>query len=236
MSNQSLAFTIDKLNRIVIEKGASHLLEDKEMCSAIALKLNVEKDVDINENKRNMNAFFLNESLSLSQGIKTFNGYKPRTMIFLSNYCELELMRGMFLFDPYNYKLISSIDKTIERIKTTCFGRFCPTGECINISMVCLRFISSVAFNEKKWINMYIEEIAKEIKANPKRITLREKIYYFNILYEINNDKSKELLCDFHDELFVAEKRYVKQVTHYDKLNAIIAKRCMGFIRDDIVV
>ena len=81
----------------------------------------------------------------------------PKTHILSSNSYELEIIRLLYLFAPDNYTVKNMADKTIERLKTTCFGYHdCHVGECFHSGLIVLRFIATVLPNDIEWIDKLI--------------------------------------------------------------------------------
>ena len=80
------------------------------------------------------------------------NGKLPKTHILYANHCELEILRILFLFASENEQVKDMIDKTLTRLKNTCYGNKCPKGECVATGKVVLRFLQTVCPEEKDWI------------------------------------------------------------------------------------
>lgn len=80
------------------------------------------------------------------------NGKLPKTHILYANHFELEILRTLFLFASENEQVKCMIDKTLTRLKNTCYGNKCPQGECVATGKVVLRFLETVCPEEKEWI------------------------------------------------------------------------------------
>lgn len=84
--------------------------------------------------------------------LDTILGQKPKTYILSGNSYELEIIRLLYLLAPHNKIVQNMVNITLERLKSTCFGRGCTMGECFDTSLVVLRFLIAVAPHEKIWI------------------------------------------------------------------------------------
>jgi hypothetical protein len=66
----------------------------------------------------------------------------PKTHILSANSYELEIIRLLYLFLPDDAAVTEMVQKTLERLKTTCFGYAgCAMGECFHSSLIVLRFL-----------------------------------------------------------------------------------------------
>ena len=89
---------------------------------------------------------------------KTIFNQTPKTHIFSANMYELEILRLLYLLSPDNTEIKEMTAKTLDRLKTTCFGHEDDgVGECFDSSLVVLRFLAAVAPNETEWIQSRID-------------------------------------------------------------------------------
>lgn len=89
---------------------------------------------------------------------KTVLGQVPRTQILSANMFELETLRLLNLFAPEDAEVKEMTAKTLDRLRTTCFGyRDDGLGECFDASLVVLRFLAAAAPAEKDWIQGRID-------------------------------------------------------------------------------
>lgn len=90
--------------------------------------------------------------------LKTIYNQTPKTHIFSANMYELEIIRLLYLLAPNNPNVIEIVDKTLTRLKTTCFGN-CDDGEgeCFDTSLVVLRFLATVSPKDTDWIKGRID-------------------------------------------------------------------------------
>ena len=81
----------------------------------------------------------------------------PKTHILSANSYELEIIRLLYLFAPDDKMVKDMANKTLERLKTTCFGyQDCHVGECFHSALIVLRFLATVAPDDTEWINKLI--------------------------------------------------------------------------------
>jgi hypothetical protein len=111
----------------------------------------------------------------------TVTGAMPKTHIFSTNAYELEILRILFMWRPDDGKVKDMLVKTKERLKTTCFGQFCGTGECYEASIAALRFLALVFPEEQQWINKLFDGV-----RNGGKRTGAVWYYYFLMLSEIH--------------------------------------------------
>lgn len=76
---------------------------------------------------------------------RTLTGALPATHILSSNAYELEIVRLLALYDRENADAEAVVVKTAARLKTTCFGNFCPHGECYDAGAAALRLYNAVS-------------------------------------------------------------------------------------------
>ncbi|CAH1191832.1 hypothetical protein PAECIP111892_00760 [Paenibacillus auburnensis] len=90
--------------------------------------------------------------------LKTIFNQTPKTHIFSANMYELEIIRLLYLFAPNNPIVKEIVDKTLIRLRTTCFGNSDDgLGECFDTSLVVLRFLALVVPNDIGWIKGRID-------------------------------------------------------------------------------
>lgn len=101
--------------------------------------------------------------------LKTVLNQTPKTHILSANMYELEILRLLFLLAPENLIVTQMVNKTLERLKTTCFGNQDDgLGECFDTSLVVLRFLGTVAQGETKWIQERIDNYNKHINEKKR--------------------------------------------------------------------
>lgn len=157
--------------------------EEKEKFMAVLGELlDWDRSVLLVPDKGIMCPLYLKFGGSIPDGFRTMNGFRPKTKIFYLNYCELELLRAAYLLQPDNPVLLFACEQTKQRIRKNCYGRFCPTGECFEISISALRFISAVFPEEAGWIEIYITNITDTILSGAKNTVCQTELYFFQTL------------------------------------------------------
>ena len=165
-----------------------------ELYEAILQHIDIDTEPKVDPTKRNMSTLFVRAENEVPVGFMTFTGYRPSTKILYHNYCELELLRILYMIKPDKADYTSLYETTKERIKTTCFGSFCPTGECFEISVVALRFIASIFPEERLWIDMYVGNIARTILEGERKVSKRTILMFCQVLSELRRDKDGDTI------------------------------------------
>ena len=168
--------------------------EGNTFCEQIRKQIAVRQDMVIGPSRAYIAPLYVDSKKEELNTFHTFNGYKPKTMLFYNNYCELELLRIAFLLDVLEDDKKWIYDSTKQRIQSNCFGRFCPTGECFETSIAVLRFVATVFSNETEWIEMYMKNITETILSGNKTISYQTKLYFALTLCEIDTEASRKCL------------------------------------------
>ena len=75
---------------------------------------------------------------------KTVLNQTPKTHILSANLYELEILRLLHLFAPDDTEIKNMVEKTLARLKTTCFGNEDDgVGECFDTNLIVLRFLAA---------------------------------------------------------------------------------------------
>lgn len=87
--------------------------------------------------------------------LKTILGQTPKTHILSANMYELEIIRLLHMLNPSDSNVKMMVSKTLERLRTTCFGgeSKCGVGECYDSSLIVLRFLAATVPHEHEWID-----------------------------------------------------------------------------------
>jgi len=142
----------------------------------------------------------------------------PKTHLFSANMYELEILRLLYILAPDNTEVITMVNETIKRLKTTCFGyEDDGVGECFYTSLVVLRFLIATVPNEKKWINSRIQVYNKHV--NDKKRPWFCKWYYWLCLSEIPFSEAKKETDKYKEEIlkYLSDKSCVMN-SERDKL------------------
>jgi len=165
-----------------------------ELYEAILTHIDMATEGQVDPSKRNMATLYVKADAEIPEGFMTFTGFRPTTKILYQNYSELELLRILNKIKPEASQFSSMYATTKERIRTTCFGRFCATGECFEISVIALRFIAALFPDEKLWIDMYVNQIASTIFEDNRKVSKRTLLMFCQVLSELRREKDGEII------------------------------------------
>lgn len=165
---------------------------------------------NMDPNGRQMYPSFFIPPYNDGKKYKTIFNQIPKTHILSANMYELEILRLLYLLAPENAEVQEMVSKTLNRLKTTCFGYTDDgVGECFDTSLVVLRFLATVASNETAWIQSRIENYNKHAKE-------KKRPWYANWYY---------WLCLSELPLAIAESEIEKYKA--DMLNWLYNKSCV---------
>lgn len=154
---------------------------------------------------------------------KTILGQTPQTHILSANMYELEILRLLYLFAPDNAEIKEMTSKTLERLKTTCFGH-CDdgVGECFDASLVVLRFLAAVAPNEREWIQSRIDNYNRHY-SDKKRPSFCVW-YYWLCLSELPFDMINHEVDKYKNEMlgWLCDKSLVMNGEHDRTLHPVL--------------
>lgn len=224
-SIEEIIFTFNKAK---IESREFSEGEKNEFYEQIAVHIDLKQDIIMKPSKAYHAPFYVCGSKDAMSGFHTFNGYKPKTMLFYSNYCELELLRIAYLLDALGEGANWVYENTKQRIKSNCFGRFCPTGECFEISIAALRFVATIFPEETEWIRMYMKNITETILAGNKRIPYQTKLYFAQTLCEIDTAESRKYLLMLVQCIQHLKNCITRSNPKYQGINGQIMENCMA--------
>ncbi len=140
----------EKLPDIVKERFVSTFLEGMDTPEEVA-RYKMSMRVDPRTDCMYPN-FFLPPLQDGKKG-RLLQGYLPKTHILYANYYELEILRILYLFRPDNPTIQDMVRQTLIRLKGSCFGRSCTTGECFATGICVLRFLTAVCPEGEEWIH-----------------------------------------------------------------------------------
>ncbi len=105
----------------------------------------------------------------------------PKTHILSANAYELEIIRLLYNFAPDNPDVNDIVQKTLSRLKTTCYGyNDCAVGECFHTALIVLRFLAVVAPDDVEWINKLLSFFKRHMD---EKLKLRGKGVHGNVLW-----------------------------------------------------
>lgn len=131
--------------------------------------------------------------------LQTVIPMSPKTHILSANSYELEILRLLRLLSPDNAEAREMTEKTLDRLKTTCFAyNGCHSGECFHTALVTLRFLIT-ASEERGWIEFlldYYNKYSGETKRHSGTVW-----YYWLCLSELPFDAAKPELEKYKSEM-----------------------------------
>lgn len=167
-------------------------------------------DVDAQVDKAYKSPRFTEVNHTVPEDFTTFTGYRPRTKNLYGNYCELELLRILYLLKPEADQFRPIFEATKQRISETCYGSFCATGECFEISILALRYIATIFPEEKLWIDMYVRKIAATFMGRSKKISRRSLLMFCQVLSELRRPQDAEVIDGL---LALVDDRHLPEVS-----------------------
>lgn len=108
--------------------------------------------------------FFI-PSRSTGGRLPTITGILPKTQLLYANHYELEILRLLALWRGDDPQVRAMLEATRTRLRRTCFGRYCATGECFEASIAALRFLSAAFPQEERWITSLMEHLGEGIET-----------------------------------------------------------------------
>ncbi len=187
-----------------------------------------------NGDTRHMYPVFFIPPYNNGKKYKTVTTVTPHTHILSANAYELEIIRLLYLLAPNNKMVIYMLNKTLERLKTTCFGNFCDKGECFETSVIVLRFLSATVMFETAWIDRLINGI--KVHINDKKRHSGILFYYWLSLSELPSELALPEITRFKDDMLISIKRsYVMNSSHdryFSPLCKYIVRNCLSRLNE----
>jgi hypothetical protein len=119
--------------------------------------------------------------------LRTIFNQLPNTHILSANMYELEILRLLCKLASDNIEVCDMADKTLERLKTTCFGNADDgVGECFDASLVVLRFLAAASPDDSEWIRSRIDNY--DAHADDRKRSWHSLSYFLLCLSEIPFD------------------------------------------------
>lgn len=148
----------------------------------------------------------------------------PKTHILSANSYELEIIRLLYLFAPDNPDIKDMVQKTLARLKTTCYGyNDCAVGECFHTALIVLRFIAATAPNDTEWIKKLISFFKRHMD---EKLTLKGKgvhgnvlLYYWLCLSELPLEITEPEIHRYKDRIIGQLCRSCVMNNENDKIN-----------------
>lgn len=137
---------------------------------------------------------------------------------------ELEIIRLLYLLAPNNPNVIEIVDKTLTRLKTTCFGNGDDgEGECFDTSLIVLRFLATVSPKDTNWIKSRIDNYNCHVEDRKR--PWFAKWYFWLCLSELPFEIAESEINKYKSEIipWLTKKSMVMNSEH-DKINALMEK------------
>ena len=132
--------------------------------------------------------------------LKTILNQTPKTHILSTNMYELEIIRLLHLLAPNNAEVDNMVEKTLKRLRTTCFGyENDGVGECFDTSIIVLRFLAEVLPNDTLWIQSRINNY--NYHASEKKRPWFAKWYFWLCLSELPLEIANIEIQKYKDEI-----------------------------------
>lgn len=155
--------------------------------------------------------------------LKTIYNQIPKTHIFSANMYELEIIRLLYLLAPNNPTVKEIVDKTLARLKTTCFGN-CDdgVGECFDTSLVVLRFLATGVPKESDWIKSRIDNY--NCHVGDRKRPWYAKWYFWLCLSELPFEIAESEINKYKDEImpWLTTKSAVMNSEHDKTIHPVI--------------
>ncbi|MDF2586919.1 MAG: hypothetical protein K0S41_760 [Anaerocolumna sp.] len=169
-----------KANLDIITGGKFTDADINLICNNFINNADLAKLKQVNHEKSaNMNPIFYHTA----EKLVTVSTVTPKTQLLSGNSYELEILRLLALFCSEDEMVGDMLKVTYDRLKNTCFGRFCPTGECFDLSIVTLRFLNTAFPLEVQWMEKLINGI--KVNMHTKKRHSGTLFYYWLTLSEL---------------------------------------------------
>ena len=186
---------------------------------------------NFDNNGRRMYPVFYIPPYNEGNKLKTIFDQTPKTHILSANMYELEILRLLYKFAPKNEIVENMIYETLKRLKTTCFG-YCDDGigECFDTSLIVLRFIGTVAPQEKKLIQERINNYNNH--RNEKKRPSFAIWYFWLCLSEIPYDIAKPEIEKYKNEMinWLYNKSFVMNSEHDKTIHPVLMSMLRNII------
>lgn len=199
-------------------------------CEAVEAQ-RVEKNIHGSKKKSMYPVYFVPD---YKKKQRLFQGYVPKTNIFTGNYYELEALRILVKYAPNDSRVQALLHPTLERLKNTCFGNFCPLGECTSSSISVLRLLTVACPEDTEWIDRIVEPLGERFLEFSGRAAYQKGVpvtYLILAFGEVDNQTTRQLLAQKREWLldFLGKKEMDETLLSedYSKIGKLIVKRVL---------
>lgn len=131
--------------------------------------------------------------------LKTIYNQTSKTHIFSANMYELEILRLLRLFAPDDSNVRDMVNKTLDRLKTTCFGYWDDgLGECFDTSLIVLRFLTAVS-DDFAWLQSRIKNYGDHVSE--KKRPWYSLWYFWLCLSELPLEIAEPEILKYKDDM-----------------------------------
>ena len=133
-----------------------------------------------------------------TQKRRLFPGILPKTKLLYRNFYELEAFRVLIKLSP-SVRGTEPVTKTLERLRSTCFGNFCPVGECAAASVCTLRFLLAACPEDTEWIDRLLQPLVQRFRHFHGKAAIQQGVpvtYLIITLLEADIEKANGLFFE----------------------------------------
>lgn len=192
--NRKIIFA-EEISNIEKEKNVSILLNG--ICGKEDI-LKYKKRMRVNSETDNTYPNYYIPPHNGNKKLRLIQGYLPKTNILYANHYELEIIRLLYMFAPENRKVNEMVEKTLQRLKNTCFGNSCTQGECMTTGISVLRFLIVTKPNDLEWIDRLLSPLGDIfLSFGNGQAAVQKGIpmsYLLMVFTDINNEKTRNLI------------------------------------------
>jgi hypothetical protein len=137
--------------------------------------------------------------------LRTLTGELPKTHLFAANHYELEILRLLTLWQGENPAVKAMAEATIRRLDDTCFGRFCPTGECVGAGVAALRFLSAACPADHRRLDRLLRPLGDLFRRATEKGGEKGELplfYFLLTISELDDPYALELVDSRRDYLY----------------------------------
>jgi len=173
--------------------------------------LQYKKRMRVNVETDNMYPNYYIPPYNGNRKLRLIQGYLPKTNILYANHYELELIRLLYLFAPDNQVVGEMVQKTLLRLKGSCFGNLCTQGECLATGISVLRFLAVTQPENLERINRLLNPLGSVfLSFGNGQAAVQQGIpmsYLLMAFTDINNEKTRDLIMQKKEWLLALLRR-----------------------------
>ncbi len=158
---------------------------------------------------RHMYPLFYIPPYNAGAKLRLLSGELPKTHLLSANHYELEILRLLALYDRENEQVAEMLEKTAQRLQTTCFAHFCADGECPGATVSFIRFWSAYQPQDAQTIEDILAKLHAyhDEKGHWQQGFDIPKFYYWLALSELSAPRAEEEIACSRDWLLSLLRR-----------------------------